>query len=185
VNAADRRRILDYVRPLTVGLDGVANFGDVERIVRMAEAIAAGRSDVDRDRLFLLAAFSGQRKRVGRQGQSTRAELFLTSAGVSPAEFRVLAASLARLGSDPSTPEEECVHDAKRLEEIGAYGIVRLAAAGSRERLDLAEVAVEIEREARDDFRTPEGKALAAPRLSAMRDFARQLRREIAEFETR
>ena len=180
-----RRRILEYVRPLAVGLDGVANFGDVERLVRMAETIAAGREDVDRDRLFLLAAFSGQRKRVGRPGHATRAELFLAGAGVSPAEFRSLAASLARLGASPATPEEEIVHDARRLEEIGAYGIVRLAAAGSRERLDLAEVAAEIEREARDDLRTPAGRALAAPRLAAMHAFARRLRDEVAEFAPR
>ena len=182
MNDDDRRRIVEYVRPLAVGLDGVADFGDVERLVGMAQSIAAGREDVDADRLFLLAAFSGQRRRVGRPGQSTRAELFLASAGVTPAAFRSLAASLARLASRPSTPEEECVHDARRLEEIGAYGIVRLAAAGSRERQGLAELAREIEREARDDLRTPRGKELAAPRLEAMRAFARHLREEIAEF---
>lgn len=181
MNDEERRRILDYVRPLSVGLDGVANFGDVERIVRTAGAIAAGRTDVDPDRLFLLAAFSGQRKRVGRPGQSSRSELFLASTGVPAREFRSLAASLTRL-SDPETPEEQCVHDARRLDEIGAYGIVRLAASGVRERLDLAEIAAEVEREARDDFRTPAGKALAAPRLAAMRELARQLRAEIAEF---
>ncbi|HET7453814.1 MAG TPA: hypothetical protein VFL12_13790, partial [Thermoanaerobaculia bacterium] len=51
----DRRRVLDWVKPLAVGIDGVTNFGDVERILRAAAVIAAGRGDVDPDRLFLLA----------------------------------------------------------------------------------------------------------------------------------
>lgn len=177
-----RRRVLGYVKPLAAGLDGVTNFGDVERTWRAADRIAAGRADVDGDRLFLLAVFSGQAKWVGKFGQGSRTALFLASVGVSEDEFRILRASLARFALSPATPEEECVHDARRLDEVGAYGIARLAAAGARERLDLREVAAEIEREARDDFRTPAGRALAAPRLALMREFARRLREEVDDF---
>ena len=182
MNDEERRRILDWVKPLAVGLDGVTNFGDVERILRAAAEIAGGRADVDPDRLFLLAVFSGQEKWVSGFAHGSRTELFLASAGVGPEEVRRLRRSLARYARAPATPEEECVHDARRLDEIGAYGIARLAAAGSRERMGLAELAAEIESEARDDFRTDAGRALAAPRLAVMREYARRLREEIAEF---
>jgi hypothetical protein len=178
----DRRRILDWVKPLAVGIDGVTNFGDVERILRAAAAIAGGRPDVDPDRLFLLAVFSGQEKWVSGFAHGSRTELFLGSVGVPAADVRRLRRSLARYAKSPETAEEECVHDARRLDEVGAYGIARLAALGSRERMDLGELAAEIEAESRDDFRTEAGRALAAPRLTAMREFAKRLREEIREF---
>jgi hypothetical protein len=170
------------LKPLSAGLDGVANFDDGERRWKAAEAIAEGRPDVDEEALFLLAVFSVQARRVGKIPAGGRIELFLTSVGLSPGEIRRLRGSLARFVTSPATPEEEIVHDARRLEEIGAYGLVRITADASKHRVSLTELAQEIERETLDDCRTARGRELSAPRLALMREFARRLRDEIDAF---
>lgn len=177
-----RKQVLDYVKPLSVGLDGVTNFGDVERVVRACSVIAGDRSDLDRDRLFLLAVFSGQDRWVGKFGHGTRTELFLSSVGVPAEEFRRLLRSLSRYREDPRTGEEEVVHDAVRLEELGAYGIARIVAEGAHDRMDFRELAGAIESDARDDFRTERGREVANPRIERMRQFAAWLRGEVEEF---
>lgn len=178
-----RRAIVEYVRPLAVGLDGVTNFGDVERAVAASDAIASERTDVDRDRLFLLAVFSGQERWVSRMGHRSRTELFLSSIGVEPGDVAALFRSLPRFASDPRTPEEEIVHDAVLLDRLGAYGIARSLVEEYRERSDIAETAAAIEEAARLELKTARGREIARPRKAAMQEFAARLRAELREFE--
>ncbi len=185
MDAAARKSILDYVKPLAAGLDGVTNYGDVERMVSASEAIAAGRDGLDHDLLFLLAVFSGQEKWVSRMGHGSRTEIFLGSLGVSPKLVRRLFAGLSRLETAPASAEEEVVHDALRLETMGAYGIARGLADAYRERLDILEMADAIDEAAAAPLKTEAGRRLAAPRQALMRDFAARLRREHAEFGPR
>jgi hypothetical protein len=182
MDAAARRRIRDYVRPLAVGLDGVTNYGDVERMVSAAEAVAAYLPDVDSDLLFLLAVFSGQERWVARMGHRSRTQTFLASLGIAPATIRALLRALGRYDSSPDTPEEEAVHDAVRLEAMGAYGVARALADAYRERLDILEMADGLEKAALAPLRTAGGEKLAAPRRELMLRFARGLRAEHAEF---
>src|SRR5664279_1106043 len=42
LDAEARARVLDFVRPLSVGLDGVTNFGFVERRLRISENLLEG-----------------------------------------------------------------------------------------------------------------------------------------------
>lgn len=182
MDSGARERITEYVKPLAVGLDGVTYYGDVERVVAASERIAAGRDDVDRDLLYLLAVFSGQEKWVSRFGHRSRTEIFLASLGVGPRKVTSLWRGLARLETAPAAPEEEIVHDAVRLEELGAYGIARRLLEGYRERMDFWEIADAIDEAAAAPLLTAAGRALAAPRVAAMKEFSKRLRDEYAEF---
>ena len=183
VDAAARRSIEDYVRPLAVGLDGVTNYGDVQRMVSAAGAIADGLAGIDRDLVFLLGVFSGQERWVSRMGHRSRTETFLASLGVPARTVRALFRGLERFETAPSTPEEEVVHDAVLLEAMGAYGVARGLADAYRERLDILEMADAIEKAAAAPLRTAPGERLAAPRRALMQSFARSLREEHAQFD--
>ncbi|HEX2800358.1 MAG TPA: hypothetical protein VHQ44_11900, partial [Thermoanaerobaculia bacterium] len=148
LDAAARERILDFVRPLSVGIDGVTNFGFVKRrlaiVGRLREAVLPGEKGraADEGRLFLLTAFAGLPSR--RIDAESRAGLLLKSVDISLEEIRILVSSLRRYESDPRSAEEEFVHDAVLLESVGAYGVTQLLVAGARERMTLAEMAREI-----------------------------------------
>ena len=178
MDATRRRRIEEYVRPIAVGLDGVTYFGDSERVVRAAERIAGDDPSIDRDVVYLLAMFSGQGKWVSRLGQRSRTEIFLTSAGIPAPAMRALFRGLPRLPSEPQTAEEAVVHDALKLEALGATGIARLLLEGYRERQDFLEMADAIDKAAGVELATEAGRRLAEPRREAMRRFAEQLRAE-------
>ena len=181
MDVAARRQIEEYVRPLAAGLDGVTIYGDIPRIVAACDRIAASGGVLDRDLLYLLAVFSGQEKWVSRMGNTSRTEIFLSSLGISGKTIRALFRGLARFERQPATREEEIVHDAVRLERMGAYGIARLLAEGHRERSDFSEIARAIEEAAAEPLRTPAGEELARPRRQAMLAFAGQLRKEFEE----
>ncbi len=182
MDEAIRRRIEEFVRPLDAGLDGLTDFGDARRVVMASEKIARDLPDLDRDLIYLLAIFSGQERWVGRMGNRSRTEMFLASLGVPEGKITALFRGLARLAGRPSTLEEEIVHDALKLEDLGARGAARLLLEGRREGLGLSEMASRIEEAARTPLRTEAGEALASERRRVMADFAARLRQEESEF---
>ncbi len=192
LDSASKARILDFVRPLSVGLDGMTNFGFVERRLKVAErflegeereARPAGVAPASPDRVFLLAAFAGlpSTRRITPDG---REGLLLRSLSLSLEEISSLSLSLSRVESAPATPEERIVHDAMLLEGVGAYGVTQVLVAGARERMTLAEMAGEISaRMASARFVTETGRRIAAERVAVATLFARRLAEEAAEFE--
>jgi hypothetical protein len=190
LDAEARAAILDFVRPLSVGLDGMTNFGFVDRRIRISDFLeseeGAGSSGVagaDPARLFLLAAFAGLPS-ARRITPDSREDLLLRSLRIPFEEISSLVSSLKRIEADPRSPEEKIVHDAILLESVGAYGVTQLLVAGARERLTLAEMAHEIaEKMAAVSFATPAGFRLAEGRVAFARLFARKLADEAGEFE--
>ena len=191
LDAAARAQILDFVRPLSVGLDGVTNFGFVERRIRISEFLegeegeggAGGTDGADPARVFLLAAFAGLPS-ARRITPDSREDLLLRSLRLPLEEIRILVSSLSRVESDPKSPEEKIVHDAILLESVGAYGVTQLLVAGARERMSLAEMAREIaEKMAAVRFATEAGRRLANDRVAFATLFASKLAEEAAEFE--
>jgi len=191
LDSASKARILDFVRPLSVGLDGMTNFGFVERRMRISEnllegeegqALAAGCGAADPSRLFLLVAFAGLPS-ARRITPDSREDLLLRSLHLPLEEIRILVSSLSRLESDPQNAEEKIVHDAMLLESVGAYGVTQLLVSGARERMTLGEMADEID--AKMDaarFVTEAGRRLAGERIAYAKAFAAKLRAEAAEF---
>jgi hypothetical protein len=189
LDAAARERILDFVRPLSVGIDGVTNFGFVERRLKISEdLLERGRGTGDTaaansDRLFLLCMFAGL-PTARRITPDSREDLLLRSLRIPFEEIRILVSSLSRIESDPETPEERIVHDAMLLESVGAYGVTQLLVAGVRERMTPAEMAREIaEKMSAARFATEAGRRLAADRVAFATLFARKLAEEAGEFE--
>ena len=134
LDADAKARILDFVRPLSVGLDGMTNFGFVERRIRISENLlegeegkggAAERPGFDPGRLFLLAAFAGlpSARRITPDG---RESLLLRSLRIPLEEISSLSLSLSRVELGPRSLEERIVHDAMLLETVGAYGVTQI-----------------------------------------------------------
>lgn len=189
LDAAARAAILDFVRPLSVGLDGVTNFGYVERRLKISKSFfERGRetgdaAEANSDRLFLLCMFAGlpTARRITHDG---REGLLLRSLRIPLEEIRILVSSLSRIESDPQSPEEKIVHDALLLESVGAYGVTQLLVAGVRERMTLPEIAREIDQKmAAARFVTPAGARLAEDRVAFARVFASRLAEEAREFD--
>jgi hypothetical protein len=190
LDAAARAAILDFVRPLSVGLDGMTNFGFVEKRIRISDFLeseegagSSGAAGADTARLFLLAAFAGLPS-ARRITPDSREDLLLRSLRIPFEEISSLVSSLKRIEADPQSPEEKIVHDAMLLESVGAYGVTQLLVAGARERMTLAEMAREIAgKMASARFATPAGRRLAADRVAFAALFARKLAEEAGEFE--
>lgn len=186
-----RERILDFVRPLSVGIDGVTNFGFVERRLRISDFLEgeegkgkkAGEARADPARLFLLCAFAGLPS-ARRITSDSREALLLRSLHIPFEEISSLFLSLSRVESSPKTEEERIVHDAMLLERVGAYGVTQLLVAGARERMTPAEMAREIaEKMSAVRFATEAGRRLAADRVAFATLFARKLAEEAGEFD--
>ena len=178
------KAILDYVRPLAVGLDGVTNYGDVERMVSAAGDDRGGRGRARRGPALPAGGVLGPGK-VGLADGAPKPHRDLPVLARRFAEDRAAALSGARplrdaLRRPPRRRSSTTPSSSRRWEPTA---IARGLADAYRERLDILEMAQAIEEAAAMPLQDRRRASVSRRTARAlMREFAARLRAEHAEF---
>ena len=158
-------RYKDFVRPYYANRDIAHNFSHIERIIGRLDRLSEGiPSPPRRDHLCFLACFHGLSHRLSEdQPFRQQAIGFLRSLGWTETEIPDLFKSLERHLQSPQTVEEEIVHDANKIEVLGAFGIAKAFTMGGVLGQSYTETADYYEHQSlgKAVFRTPVGKQIA------------------------
>ena len=176
-----RREIESYVRPLYVELDGIDTFGNVER----REAVVGGllgEREADREYLELLLLFHGSVKSLGSTDPRGRWWLLLRGLGIPEQMIRRLSIGLGRWREDPRGPEEEALHDAELLEQVGVVACAQQLWRAGRKRVALPRAVSTLNAgPAPERFKTSEGRRLAAAGRGATQAWIDVLRQAVGK----
>ncbi len=173
----------DFVRPYYSTRDIAHNFDHIERIIRRIDILADGVSQPpQRERLNFLACFHGLGARL-RDDESFRQQTiaFLKNVGWTDTEIPELFQSLERHLESPETVEEDIVHDANKIEILGAFGVAKAFTMGAILGQSYEETIDYFEHKSlgRIVFRTPVGKQLAEEGRAYALEFLKRLGREL------
>ena len=180
-----RRQIESWLRPLYVELDGVDTFGVVGRRSHLVESLLEeGLLDggsIDEQYLELLLLYHGTAQRIGSTDPGGRWWLFLKGLGLSDAKLRRLAVGLSRWREAPRGGEEEALHDAVLLEEVGVGACARRLWWAGRKRVAFERSLTALDAgPVPERFKTSRGRDLAASRSQAARAWLEELRDAVA-----
>ena len=164
-----------FLRPLYQDLDGVTRFDAIERVARIARRLYTPSSADDARAFDLLLLFHGLGKWLDKMGNLSRTALAVD--GLSEAELRQIAASIARLDA-PSTDAERAVAAAILIDNAGVRG---LAERLSRSRREVQSVADVVRAALADDERPEWLSAEARAQLEERRGRRRETCRAILE----
>ena len=172
-----------FVRPFYASRDAAHNFRHIERIIDRLGMLAEGISPPPRpDRLYFLACFHGLGKRIASDTNFRDQSIaFLNGLGWTEAEIQELFAGLARHLTAPETVEEAIVHDANKIETLGAFGIAKAFTVGGALGQTYEQTAEFFEHQslAEAEFRTPAGRRMAEEGRKYALDFLARLRSEL------
>jgi HD superfamily phosphodiesterase len=132
--------------------------------------------------LYFLATFHGLAQHIVTSPDfSSRVHDFLGQLGWSHQEIVDGFCRLQRHLQSPLTVEEHIVHDANYVELFGAFGIAKAFTKGGAEGQSYEETADIFERQFLDavEFKTPEGRRMAAEKRAYTKDFLARLRAEL------
>jgi hypothetical protein len=131
------RKLEAFLRPLYQDLDGASRMDEVERIAALARRLHTPASDEDKRAFELLILFHRLGKWLSKVGNLSRTALAVP--GVSEAELRRTAASIARL-EEPVTDAERAIAAALLIDGAGVRGLTEHFARARREGSSLMDV---------------------------------------------
>ena len=171
-----QRRLVAFVRPLYQDLDGVSRLDDIERIGRIARAIYTP-SPPDARHFELLLLFQGLGKWLEKVGNASRTALNV--AGITEAELRAVAASIARLDAPESEPER-AVGAAILADNAGLRGLAQRFSTARREGHSITDVVREaVTEEAWPEWLPAPAIPILRKRLETRRRFCHELLEEL------
>ncbi len=173
----------DFTRPYYAARDIAHNFDHIERIIRRLDQLSKSASPSPRrDLLCFLACFHGLGARL-REDETFRNQTiaFLKNLGWTEAEIPELFQSLERHLDSPETIEEEIVHDANKIEILGAFGVAKAFTMGAILGQSYEATADYFEYKAlgKTIFRTPVARQLAEEGQTYALEFLKRLRHEL------
>ena len=171
-----QRRLLAFVRPLYQDLDGLSRLDDIERVGRIARTIYTPAPAGSRH-FELLLLFQGLGKWLDKVGNASRTALNVP--GVSEAELRAVAASIARL-DEPESEPERAVAAAILIDSAGLRGLAQRFASARREGHSITDVVREaVTAEAWPDWLPAAAAPILKKRFEARRRFCQELLDEL------
>jgi hypothetical protein len=169
-----RRRLEAFLRPLYQDLDGFSRMDEVERIAGIAHRLHSPQPGDGRS-FELLLLFHRLGKWLDKVGNVSRTVLGVE--GLTEAELRRTAASIARLGA-PVSDAERAVAAAVLIDEAGVRGLTEHFARARREGSSLMDVL----RAALSDVAVPDWMSERAERwLHERREARRAVCRRLLE----
>lgn len=174
---------IEFIRPYYADRDAAHDLRHIERIISRLDMLSEDVSPAPRrDRLHFLACFHGLGARL-RDDEQFREQTtaFLHELGWTHIEIQELFQSLDRHLESPETVEEEIVHDANKVEILGAFGVAKAFTVGGMLGQSYEETAdyFEYRTLGKTVFRTPTGKRLAEEGRAYALEFLKCLRREL------
>lgn len=165
-----------YLQPLYQDLDGATRFDAVERVARIARRLYTPASDDDARAFDLLLLFHGLGKWLARMGNLSRTALAVD--GLSEAELRQTAASIARLDA-PASDAERAVAAALLIDNAGPRGLAERLARSRREGQSVADVVrAALADDERPEWLSPEALAWLEERRGRRRELCRAILEE-------
>jgi hypothetical protein len=167
MEAAPRKRLEAFLRPLYQDLDGASRFGEIERVAVLARRLYVPSIE-EQEAFDLLLLFHGLGRWLEKVGNRSRAVLTI---GLSDSALRATGAAIRRL-DDPSTDAERAVAAALLVDAAGVRGLAERLSRARREGSSVLDVI----RNTLADSEAPEWLPEKARRWLVVR---REARREV------
>lgn len=174
---------MNFAKAVYGDKDPAHNFRHIKRICkRLKMFIDATDEQMDLQLMYFMASFHGLIKKID-EDNSFKDEIvtFLKDLGWSDSEIDNGFICLQRHIQNPSTIEEEIVHDANYIELLGAFGIAKAFTTGGAKGQNYEETIRIFENDYLEkiEFKTALGKKISDKRKDYTREFLNILRTEL------